>query len=417
MSETAIRAEDASIETDLTQLIMDCPELSQLEIQLSQFNIFRVLRADRNELRHSNMLAWLFTTDESHGFDDLFLRRWLMIVLQRAASSMRPSGWTSPIEVDVLDIEHIDVHREFENIDLLFAIHRKRERPWIICIENKVDSSQSKGQLKRYYDIVERRFPDAERRIYIFLTRNRETPTHPAYIESSYEDVLQVLKQCLDERADIIGPEPFLLIQHYQQLLVDDFMEESEASRLARQIYLRHRRALDFIFENKADPIFEATTALEAILRKEQDRLGILMERVHKGYIRFIPKAWDLPQNTGGTAWGPDGRYLVCEVNLWAKKAELHMTAAKAPEDWADRVWARAADAPFRQEWKARPKQYIKPFKAKSDIAVESLLELNDEETGSRLLGWLEEEFAKEKFGQAVEAFTELLREMKSETP
>ena len=415
MSELETKVEDVPIETDLTKLIMNCPELPQLEAQLSQFNIFRVLRADRNELRHSNMLAWLFTTDESHGFDDLFLRRWLMIVLQRAASTTEPSGWISPIAVDVLDIERIDVHREFENIDLLFTIHRKRELPWIICIENKVDSSQGRGQLKRYYDIVERRFPDAERRIYIFLTRNRETPAHPAYIESSYEDVLQVLNQCLAERADTIGPEPLLLMQHYRQLLEDDFMEESEASRLARQIYLRHRRALDFIFENKADPIFEATTALEAILKKEQERLGILMERSNKGYIRFIPKAWDLPQNVGGTAWGSDGRYLVCEVNLWTKKAELHMTVAMAPEDWADRVWARAADSPFRQEWRARPKQYIKPFKAKSDIFVESLLELDDEETGSLLLAWLEEEFAKEKFGQAVEVFTELLKELKSE--
>ena len=415
MSELETRVEDVSIETDLTELIMSCPELPQLEAQLSQFNIFRVLRADRNELRHSNMLAWLFTPDESHGFDDLFLRRWLMIVLQRAGSMTRPSGWISPIAVDVLDIERIDVHREFENIDLLFAIHRKQETPWIICVENKVDSSQSRGQLKRYYDIVERRFSDAERRIYVFLTRSHEAPAHPAYIESSYEDVLQVLDQCIAERANTIGPEPLLLMQHYRQLLEDDFMEESEASRLARQIYLRHRRALDYIFENKADPVFEATTALETILTKEQERLGILMGRSQKGYVRFVPKAWDLPQNIGGTAWGPESRYLVCEVYLWSKKAELHMVVGKAPEDWADLVWARAVTAPFKQEWKSRPKQFIKPFKAKSDIAIESLLELDDEETGSRLLAWLEEEFAKVKFGQAVEVFVELLKELKSE--
>ena len=63
-----------------------------------------------------------------------------------------------------------------------------------------------------------------------------------------------------------------------------------------------------------------------------------------------------------------------------------------------------------------RPKQYVKPFKAKSDIAVESLLELDDEETSSRLLAWLKVELSKEKFNQAVDIFTELLSELKPET-
>ena len=32
-------------------------------------------------------------------------------------------------------------------------------------------------------------------------------------------------------------------------------MNENDASQLARQIYLRHKRAIDFIIENKIDPI------------------------------------------------------------------------------------------------------------------------------------------------------------------
>ncbi|MEQ9449322.1 MAG: PD-(D/E)XK nuclease family protein, partial [Rhodospirillaceae bacterium] len=66
-------SEVSAVEGALTDLIMNCPELPKLEAQLAQFNIFRVLRADRNELRHSNMLAWLFRPDEQHSFGDLFL--------------------------------------------------------------------------------------------------------------------------------------------------------------------------------------------------------------------------------------------------------------------------------------------------------------------------------------------------------
>ena len=415
MSETATPNGTVSIEADLTDLIMNCPELSRLEAQLSQFNIFRVLRADRNELRHSNMLAWLFDPEESHGLDDLFLRRWLMRVLQQASmKTPLPPGWISPIAVDVLDIERVEVRREFENIDLLFTIHTGTGRRWVICIENKVNSSQGRDQLKRYHEIVERRFADTERRIYVFLTKHQEPPAHPAYIENSYEEILEVLDMCLSGRGDTIGPEPGLLIQHYRELLVEDFMEESEASRLARQIYLRHRKALDYIFENKVDAVFEATNALETALQNNAERLDIAMERTNKGYVRFIPNAWDVKINSGGTALGPNSRFLICEVNLWGKNAELHMTLMRAPDDWADRVWERAAKPPFKQEWKKRPRHFIKPFKAKSNIVIEELLELDDEETGRRLLEWLEGEFKKEKFNQAVQAFSELLVEFEA---
>ena len=109
-----------SIETALTRLVMDSAELRALETRLSRFNVFRVLRADRNELRHSNMLAWLFNPDESHGLGDMFLRGWLMGTLQNASIAPRkPSGWISPIAIDVLDIERVEVRRELENIDLL----------------------------------------------------------------------------------------------------------------------------------------------------------------------------------------------------------------------------------------------------------------------------------------------------------
>jgi hypothetical protein len=408
-------SQEMPLDKALTELVMNCAELFQLETQLSQFNIFRVLRADRNELRHSNMLAWLCNPDESHSLDDLFLRRWLMGVLQQGmAMEALPDGLVSPVAVDVLDIERVQVHREFEHIDLLFAIHTKQGKQWIVCIENKVDAKQGPRQLKRYHDIVESRFSHAERRIYVFLTRHHEQPAHPSYIENSYEEIVQVLDQCLAQREDEIGPEPLLLIKHYRQLLVGDFMEESEASKLARQIYLRHKQALDFIFDNKVDPVFEATAALENMLKEHQDRLGILMARTNKGYVRFLPKEWDRPENRGGTAWGPDSRFLCCEVQFWTKNAELHMTVGKAPDEWADIVWDRAASPPFKQEWKTRPKQFVKPFKAKSDIRIESLLELSDEDIGNRLLSWLETVFSTQRYQEAVTELANLLGQLET---
>jgi hypothetical protein len=44
---------DNETERALTDLVMNCPELAQLEALLSRFNIFRVLRAARHEIRHA----------------------------------------------------------------------------------------------------------------------------------------------------------------------------------------------------------------------------------------------------------------------------------------------------------------------------------------------------------------------------
>src|ERR1700681_3699508 len=66
-----------------------------------------------------------------------------------------------------------------------------------------------------------------------------------------------------------------------------------------------------------------------------------------------------------------------------------HMTIGKAPAAWADKVWDRAANPPFKQEWKKRPGSFVKPYKAKSDISLVSLEGMEEEEIGDLLLSWL----------------------------
>ncbi|HEY5793722.1 MAG TPA: PD-(D/E)XK nuclease family protein [Bosea sp. (in: a-proteobacteria)] len=405
-----VLTEASLVEADLVQLVMNCPELRALEGKLSQFNIFKALRADQHELRHSNMLAWLVNPEEVHGFDDLFVRRWLMQLLHKAsAAEKRPAGWVSPIVVDALDVERIEVHRELENIDLLFTIHIGGDRFWTICVENKVNSRQGAEQLQRYFDVVEKRFSASERRIYVFLTRDFELPALDQFIPVTYREVSEVLVQCLAVHAGSMGEGPRLLAQHYHQLLSEDFVDDSETAQLARQIYLKHKRAIDFIFENKSDPIFDATNAIEVLLGQRAEDIGIVRVRTNKGYIRFIPKAWDLPENAGGTAWGPNSRYLVIEVILWGKNVELHVTSGRAPDAWAEKLWQRMESAPFKQEWKKRPQHFIKPYKAKSNIATGEFSQMEPEDIASRIVGWVENEMKRAEFMEAIAVIAQFI--------
>jgi hypothetical protein len=102
----------------------------------------------------------------------------------------------------------------------------------------------------------------------------------------------------------------------------------------------------------------------------------------------------------------------LCEVGLWGKTAELHITVGRAPAAWADKVWSRAAHPPFKQEWKKRPGSFVKPYKAKSDISLSNFEGMEEEEIGDILLSWLKLEMQKPSFKEAVQVLGALLGEL-----
>src|SRR5579859_1922066 len=110
--------ENEPSEKELHALLVECPELRDLERRLAGFNLFRVLRHAAGELRHSNVLAWLLTPDDSHGLGDRFLRRWLMRVLHDAEVAT-----DIPVaDADVSFFRSVEVLREWGRIDVLVRV-------------------------------------------------------------------------------------------------------------------------------------------------------------------------------------------------------------------------------------------------------------------------------------------------------
>src|SRR5258708_993143 len=109
------------------------------------FNVFEVLGAVRQEIRHSNLLAWLMRPAESHGLSDYPLRRFLWL----AATAAREQGISTidPLETESLELDQAIVEREWRGIDLLI---RADSDSSLWAIENKVDSGESGDQLRRY---------------------------------------------------------------------------------------------------------------------------------------------------------------------------------------------------------------------------------------------------------------------------
>lgn len=60
-------------ELALKEFLLDINCLEELLPWSGKFNLFDVLKASRNEIRHSNVLAWLLDANENHEIGDIFL--------------------------------------------------------------------------------------------------------------------------------------------------------------------------------------------------------------------------------------------------------------------------------------------------------------------------------------------------------
>src|SRR5574337_738498 len=95
----------------LEALIVNNRDLTELEDLIAEFNIFEALGIVRQELRHSDFLSFLLNPAERHGIGDYFLKSFLIRVLNDADSS--------PIEIDIIDLNDAVVERETQHIDIL----------------------------------------------------------------------------------------------------------------------------------------------------------------------------------------------------------------------------------------------------------------------------------------------------------
>ena len=145
--------EKAAME-NLDRFLADNAELEELSARLSEFNVFRALKIEQVEIRHSNVLAWLLDPDESHGFSEIVLKRLLSNILLLSEKTIHG---ISAAQVELMSFPDIEVSREWRNIDIVVI---DRTNKLVLFFENKIYSSESEGQLVKYLELVKKEFPD-----------------------------------------------------------------------------------------------------------------------------------------------------------------------------------------------------------------------------------------------------------------
>jgi hypothetical protein len=286
----------------LEALIIGNPDFDELELLLSEFNLFEAVGMVRQELRHSEFLAFLLDPNQNHGLGDAFVTRLLQSVLLSARGSAVP---VSPLDFDVWSLKEVTVQREWKHIDILL-LHE--EHGLAVVIENKIDSSEHSDQLKRYREAVQRAHP-TKRFFGIYLTPDGDTPSHPAYIPCSYSTVAKAIEDLMASRRSTMGEDVRMALRHYHEMLHRHIMSESKVAELCQRIYRKHQRALDLIFEHRPD----VQSEISAFLRELIDATpGLRYAGGAKAMVRATAEQWDEVETLESTA-SPTGRLLYFE--------------------------------------------------------------------------------------------------------
>lgn len=327
----------------LEALIIDNPELERLEALLGQFNLFEAIGAVRQELRHSDFLAFLLDPGQSHGLGDEFLRGFLLKARQSAPLWPAP---LNPIALAVWDLDETLVLREWRNIDILLANDRHR---FVVVIENKVDSGEHSEQLDRYWSIATAQYPGW----YVaglYLTPAGVVASSEAYASLDYTAIVELVERLSGSRQRVMDPDVRTVLVHYAQLLRRHVVSESEIADLCREIYRKHRRALDRIYEYRPDQQAVIHDVLVELVRTTP---GLVLDQSSKSYVRFAPKSWDTPVLTSGSGWTPSKRVLLFQFNNARDTLKLHLYIGPGQAETRLKLleMAKGAGAPFYSQF------------------------------------------------------------------
>jgi PD-(D/E)XK nuclease superfamily protein len=301
---------------EMESLFVNNVDLDTIRSHLSRFNPIKTMGMERMEIRHSAILGWLLSPQETHGLGDVFLKAFLAQALRGHDSKLRPSA----LEVSQANMIDAEVRREWRHIDLLVLSPRNG---WIFLIENKFDSSQHGNQLKRYMDVVESTLMtgDTYRDLRgVFLTLWEEEAADARYAPIEYATVCELLEQCALSGRVPLAPEVEQFLKHYLDVIKEAAgmnEEQEKMEKLARQLYRDHRRVLDFVIEHGKSTDF--IIACEAVFGDELEygeeiavgKQSFVFSYSDANHFSFLPKSWF-------EALGDDELYWHGCENWWA---------------------------------------------------------------------------------------------------
>lgn len=312
-------------------------DFKKLEEQILQPNLISILKLNRREEAHSNILAHLLDPSQQHGLKDSFLKLFLKAIFNKKKA---PTA-------------RVKIYREWGRIDLLL------EAPeFVVGIENKIDASERANQIKDYRALISRSFPGHKQKFkpnFIFLTpdgrKAKSSGDDGNVVLCSYRQISTILKNALKFKN--ISKYARSYMNNYRLTLERFIVEDGEMKNLAKKIYTEHREVLDFIMEQKSNERQSLTIEMEELVNSQYKySLGSRTD----GCVRFLPKsiAEKMPKSCKKKDWEKKEAFLF-EIDF--RNNSLRFDAVISPCDCKDKEKIKSA----LQDWAKDEENEVKP--------------------------------------------------------
>lgn len=251
-------------------------EFLQLSKLLNRFNIFEATDMGRREIKHTKFLSYLLDPNESHGLGEVFLKNFII----RLSNSIINFPRILDLDFSFAEIkaEYKVKEKENHSLDCFIKIPLRglKEKNLYIAIENKIDSGQGVGQLKKYSESLRIFEEDYLHKIY--LTFNEEDPNEQDWENVIYDDVVLPTVSLTIELIEETGSTNLkAALNDYLELLIEDEDGNKQKELLANHLiidpkiksyfesgkknrekhfgdlYVKHKKVVDYICKLNSD--------------------------------------------------------------------------------------------------------------------------------------------------------------------
>jgi hypothetical protein len=222
--------------------------LSQINDNVMDFNILEITGMGSQEIKHSNILGWLFG-DNEHNLEYQILDSFLKKVIEKNKDKQKQLEELKHYLYLPENRRNITIFREKDNIDLLL-VDEKNEI--VITIENKVYASESETQLVDYKNKIDKKY-NGYNKYFIFLTINLEKPSdEDNWLVASHQMIAYSIEEILKTKE--ITTKAKIVLESYVDLLKrNGIVADKELKELCEDIWLNndYADALNILIQHK----------------------------------------------------------------------------------------------------------------------------------------------------------------------
>ena len=227
--------------------------LSKINDNVMDFNILEITGMGSQEIKHSNILGWLFD-DTEHNLEYQILNNFLKKVIEENTSMNKKDILQSYLYLSNKKRD-ITIYREKYNIDLLIVDESNKI---VITIENKVYADErielancdgeELGQLACYEKRINAKYNDDYDKYFIFLTIDLEQPSekNDNWLRANHQMITEVIEDILKTKETTTKTK--IVLESYVDLLKrNGIVEDEKLKDLCEKIWLNkeYSEALD----------------------------------------------------------------------------------------------------------------------------------------------------------------------------